>query len=128
MTELKKILHVEDDVDILEISKMVLEGIGQFELMQCSSGKEALKAAPEFNPDLVLMDAMMPEMSGIETLVELRKLSDFADTPVVFMTAKAQPEEIEEFMATGAIGVITKPFDVMTLSDQIRSIWENNVR
>ena len=127
MAELKKILHVEDDLDILEIARMSLEVIGQFDLMQCSSGKEALKTAPEFKPELVLLDAMMPEMSGIETLVELRKLSDFADTPVVFMTAKAQPEEVEGFMATGAIGVITKPFDPMTLPDQIRSIWGNIV-
>lgn len=128
MADLKKILHVEDDADILEVARMSLEVIGQFDLMQCSSGKESLKTAPEFKPELLLLDAMMPEMSGIETLLELRKLSDCADTPVVFMTAKAQPEEIEGFMATGAISVITKPFDPMTLPDQIRSIWESIVR
>ena len=128
MTELKKILHVEDDTDILEIVKMVLEGIGQFDLMQCSSGKEALKAAPEFDPELILLDSIMPEMNGIETLLELRKLVGFADIPVIFMTAKVQQAEVENFMATGAIGVIPKPFDAMTLSDQIRSIWEDNVQ
>lgn len=128
MAELEKILHVEDNAVILEIARMVLEGIGQFDLMQCSSGEEALKTAPEFKPELILLDAMMPEMNGIETLVELRKLVGFADTPVIFMTAKVQKEAIEEFIATGAIGVIAKPFDPITLSDQIRSIWGDIVR
>jgi len=127
LTELKKILHVDDNASIREITRLSLEVIGQFDVAQCNSGKEALRTALEFNPELILLDAMMPEMSGKETLLELRKLSDFVETPIVFLTAKAQPEEIKGFVATGAIGVITKPFDPTTLSDQIRSIWDNTV-
>jgi DNA-binding response OmpR family regulator len=68
---------------------------------------------------------MMPGMDGPATLVELRKMPEFADTPVIFMTAKAQAQEVVRFKELGAIDVITKPFDPITLSDQIRKIWDN---
>ena len=125
MGELNKILHIEDDPDILEISLLVLEGIGGFTVKQCSSGKESLTVAPEFLPDLILLDVMMPGMNGPETLDALRQLPEIKNTPVIFMTAKVQPEEVEKYMAQGAVAVITKPFDSMTLSDQIVEIWND---
>ena len=125
MGELNKILHIEDDPDILEISLLVLEGIGGFTVKQSSSGRDSLTVAPEFSPDLILLDVMMPGMNGPETLDALRQLPEIANTPVIFMTAKVQPEEVEKYMAQGAVAVITKPFDSMTLSDQITKIWND---
>jgi len=120
--EIKKILHVEDDEDIQAIALIALETMGGFEVMQCSSGRDAVDKAPAFQPDLYLLDAMMPGMTGLETLAELRKDDSLGDVPAIFMTAKAQSSEVSEFLDSGALGVITKPFDPMTLADQIRDI------
>lgn len=122
-TPLDKILYVEDDPDIQAIAVMVLDAISGFTVEACSSGAEALSKAVAFNPDLILLDVMMPVMDGPETLHALRKLPELAHTPVVFMTAKVQPQEVQGYLDLGAVGVIAKPFDPMTLADQLRDIW-----
>ena len=121
--ELKKILYVEDEVDIQKVVKMALEMIGGFEVMVCSSGREALEKAPDFTPDLCLLDVMMPGMDGPATLKALREIDSFSDIPFAFLTAKVQGEEIARFKALGALDVIIKPFDPMTLPDQVKKIW-----
>jgi two-component system, OmpR family, response regulator len=123
MQSLQRILYVEDDPDIQQIAVMVLETIAGFNLKACSSGAEALEYAIAFQPDLILLDVMMPGMDGPETLRELRKLPQLQQTPTVFMTAKVQPQEVQEYLAMGALGVIAKPFDPMSLADELRSIW-----
>ena len=125
---LDKILFVEDDPDIQAIAVMVLDAISGFSLEACSSGNEALTKAVAFNPDLVLLDVMMPGMDGPETLAALRKLPELVNTPVVFMTAKVQPQEVQGYLDLGAVGVIAKPFDPMTLADQLREIWAHVLR
>jgi len=126
MQELSKILHVEDDLDIQAIAQIALETIGGFEVRQCSSGQEALEAAPDFKPDLFLLDVMMPGMTGPETLAALRELPGMADVPAIFMTAKAQRDEVAEFMNLGAIEVVIKPFEPMELAGEIRAAWERH--
>lgn len=121
--ELKKILYVEDEPDIQAVAKIALEAVGGFELKTCSSGDEAIAAAAAFGPDLLLLDVMMPGMDGPTTLAELRKLSGLEDTPIIFMTAKVQPQEVEYFKSLGAVEVIAKPFDPMGLADQVREAW-----
>ena len=123
-TELQRILYVEDDPDIQAIAVMVLETIHGFTLEVCSSGNEALQKAEAFNPDLILLDVMMPNMDGPETLERLREFPTLAVTPVVFMTAKVQPQEVQAYLDLGAVGFIAKPFDPMILADQLREIWE----
>ena len=123
--ELDKILHVEDEVDIQEIAKMALEAVGGLNVRTCSDGEEALLVAPEFQPDLFLLDVMMPGMDGPETFQALQKLSGFENTPVIFMTAKVMEAEVARFKEIGALGVIAKPFDPMTLSDQIKALWDD---
>ena len=123
-TELQRILYVEDDPDIQAIAVMVLETIHGFTLEVCSSGNEAVQKAEAFNPDLILLDVMMPNMDGPETLDRLREFPTLAVTPVVFMTAKVQPQEVQAYLDLGAVGVIAKPFDPMILADQLREIWE----
>ena len=103
---------------------MVLETIHGFTLEVCSSGNEAVQKAEAFNPDLILLDVMMPNMDGPETLERLRVFPTLAVTPVVFMTAKVQPQEVQAYLDLGAVGVIAKPFDPMILADQLREIWE----
>ncbi|MBC8268540.1 MAG: response regulator [Rhodospirillaceae bacterium] len=121
---LNKILHIEDEVDIQEITKMALEAVGGLNVRTCSDGEEALSVAPEFEPDLFLLDVMMPGMDGPETFQALQKLPGFENTPAIFMTAKVMEAEVARFKEIGALGVIAKPFDPMTLSDQIRALWD----
>lgn len=121
--ELKKILYVEDEPDIQAVAKIALEAVGGFELKICSGGEEALASAVEFAPDLLLLDVMMPGMDGPTILTELRKLPGLENTPAIFMTAKVQPQEVEQFKSLGAIEVIAKPFDPMALAGQVSDAW-----
>jgi CheY-like chemotaxis protein len=121
---LQRILYVEDEPDIQAVARIALETVGGFTVQICSSGEEALQNAVDFAPDLLLLDVMMPSMDGPTTLQELRNIPELADTPAVFMTAKVQPQEIEQFKSFGALDVIAKPFDPMALSDQINAVWQ----
>jgi CheY-like chemotaxis protein len=124
MTELKKIMHVDDDADILEVARLALEGVKGFEVASCSGWREVVEVAPAFRPDLFLLDVMMPEKTGPETLEELRKLPGFQDTPTIYMTAKVDRDTVRQLQATGAITVIPKPFDPLILGDEIQEEWE----
>lgn len=126
MTELKKIMHVEDDPSIQMVARVALEAVGGFTVCTCSSGQEALSQYPQFQPQLVLLDVMMPGMDGPSTLKQLQKQYDLRQIPVVFMTAKVQSSEIESYKALGASDVVVKPFDPMTLSAQISQIWHHH--
>lgn len=118
----ERVMYVEDDPDIRAIVEIALQDVGGFTARLCESGTEALEAAPIFGPELVLLDVMMPGMDGPETLRALRELPVMAQVPIIFMTARLQRSEIEEYRALGAVGVIPKPFDPMTLADQISEI------
>ncbi len=123
VSELKKILLVEDEPDIQSVARLALESVGGFSIEVCSSGQEALDRGPAFQPDLLLLDVMMPGMDGPSTLKALREKAQTASTPVIFMTAKVQEKEVAEYISMGALAAIAKPFDPMTLSDQIKEIW-----
>ena len=123
MSALERILYVEDEPDIQAVASVALEAVGGFTLKVCSSGPEALESALAFSPDLLLLDVMMPGMDGPTTLSELRKLPGLENTPAMFMTAKVQPHEVEQFKALGACEVIAKPFDPMTLAETITKAW-----
>lgn len=125
MSALPRILYVEDEPDIRTVARMALEMIGGFEVKICSSGEEAVCEAEDFAPDMILLDVMMPGMDGPSTLEALRKKASLADTPVAFMTAKVQPAEVAHYKSLGARDVIAKPFDPMTLADQVKAIWES---
>ncbi|TAK63290.1 response regulator [Methylobacter sp.] len=125
--DLKRILYVEDEPDIQAVAKLALEMVGGYQVMICSSGQEALDKVGGFAPDLILLDVMMPGMDGPATLQSLRAGSTTAAIPVIFLTAKVQPSEVAHYQALGALNVIAKPFDPMTLATQIRQIWERNL-
>ena len=123
MSDLKKILHVDDDEDIRTIAQMSLEMVGGFELEQCASGKEALVVAPKFLPDLLLLDVMMPEMTGEQLWQELKQMPAFANTPAIFMTAKVEHSFLSHLLRDGALAIVEKPFDPMELSQEIVAAW-----
>lgn len=120
---LNKIMLVEDDLDIQEVAVMALSDFGGFTVEVCSSGLEALERVGDIAPDLVLLDVMMPGMDGPTALKELKANEATRAIPVVFMTARSQPHEVEEYKALGAVDVITKPFDPIQLGDVVRGIW-----
>lgn len=119
----KTILLIEDDLDIQTVATMVLERMGGFSVTCRGSGREGVRAAQAAPPDLILLDVMMPEMDGPDTLRALRRHPALAQTPVVFMTAKAQPDELAEYRRLGALDVIIKPFDPTTLCDTVLDVW-----
>jgi len=121
--DLHRLTYVEDDPDIRSITEFALKELGGYELDVCASGQEALDRTPGFNPDLIILDVMMPGMDGIETYKRLRKIPKLADTPIVFMTAKAMKHETDRYRALGAADVIPKPFDPITLPERVREIW-----
>ncbi|GHB22577.1 response regulator [Salinicola rhizosphaerae] len=126
MKPLQRILHVEDDVSIQEVARVALEIVGGFEVSSCDNGQAALSQAAEWQPDLILLDVMMPGIDGPTTLAKLREQASTQAIPVVFMTAKVQPSEIEHYRAIGGLDVVIKPFDPMTLAEQLREIWERS--
>jgi CheY-like chemotaxis protein len=115
-----RVLHVDDDSDIREVVSASLGLDSDVVTRSCASGQEALAVAAEWQPDIILLDVMMPAMDGPATLARLRKSVRTADIPVVFMTARAQSREIEFFRSLGAAGVIAKPFDPVTLASSVR--------
>jgi CheY-like chemotaxis protein len=118
-----KILHIDDEPDIREITALALGIDPDIELTSCASGQSALEELEGgFRPDAILLDVMMPGLDGPGTLEQIRAMRGFAATPVIFMTARAQAQEQARFIGLGAVGVIIKPFDPMTLAGQVRDI------
>jgi CheY-like chemotaxis protein len=124
---LERILLVEDDPDIQLVASLALSRLGGFEVGVASSADEALRTAVAFAPDLILLDVMMPGMDGPAALKALRGVEELSGTPIIFMTAKVQPQELAGYRRLGSLGVIAKPFDPETLSHRIRELWEGRV-
>jgi CheY-like chemotaxis protein len=119
---LRKILLVDDEADIRLIAEISLSHLGGWQVIQAGSGREALDLALQAQPDLILLDVMMPGMDGPTTLEKLREQEDGRATPVIFMTAKVQKTEVDRLLSLGVRGLIPKPFDPMTLPADIRNI------
>ncbi len=113
-----RVLHIDDEPDIREIvaASLGFDHSHQFLVSGCDSGEEGLAIAAQWQPDLILLDVMMPVMDGLATLSHLQGNPRTADIPVIFLTARTQKRELEHFKSLGAAGVITKPFDPMTLA------------
>ena len=120
--KITKIMIVDDDEDICTVAALAARRVGGWDVVVATSGQEALARARSERPDVILLDAMMPVLDGPATLVKLREEPSTATIPVIFLTAKVQRREVERYLALGAIGVIRKPFDAMTLPDEVRRI------
>ena len=126
--DIQKVLLVDDEPDLRKIGEMSLKMVGRFQVLLASSGAEAFETAVRELPDVVLLDVMMPGMDGPTTLGKLRDHPATASIPVIFMTAKAQKHEVERYLLAGAAGVITKPFDPMTLPAEVKRIVADKER
>lgn len=125
MEILQRVLHVEDDPSIRMVTSVALEKVGKLQVLSCEGGQQALEKAEAYDPQVLLLDVMMPQMDGPTTLGELRKKLDLSRRLVLFMTAKVQQKELDYYLSIGAHGVIIKPFDPMTLAAQIHQHWTN---
>jgi len=117
-----RVLYVDDEADIREIVGLSLGLDPDITVEIASSGAEALTAVQAQLPDLILLDVMMPDMDGPTTLFRLRERAESREIPVVFMTARAQRREIERFKTLGALGVIAKPFDPISLASDLKAL------
>jgi len=117
------ILIIDDEPDIRLIVRLSLQKRG-LTVIEASGGQEGVRLARRERPDAILLDVMMPNVDGPTTLAELRAAPESAAIPVVFLTAKAQRSEIERLRDLGATGVLTKPFDPMTLADEVLKILD----
>jgi two-component system OmpR family response regulator len=121
-----RVLYVDDEPDIREIAMLSL-GLDQtLDVRGCASGPEALATIEGWQPHLMLLDVMMPGMDGPTTLAKLRENSAWSEIAVVFITARTQASEVERFLQLGAVGVIAKPFDPMTLAKATRGFLEKS--
>jgi two-component system OmpR family response regulator len=121
---LSRILIVDDDPDIRALVSAALGGMAGYAVQSCSSAREALAVACAFAPDLILLDFMMPDTDGVSALKALRCLEGMETTPVVFMTASAEPHEFARYEGLGCLGVIRKPFNPISLPQTLESLWQ----
>lgn len=126
MGALRKIILAEDEPDIRAICTISLESIGGFEVLACENGQHLLDCVDEFHPDLVVLDVMMPELDGPNTLARLQQGTSTQNTPVVFLTARNQPSDVEWLRGLGALEVLPKPFDPMALPEAIQEVWKRH--
>lgn len=117
-----KVLIIDDDADIRMIAGMSLTRLGGMEVVEAAGGAEGVRRAAEEQPDVILLDMMMPIMDGSETLAALRAQAVTATTPVIFLTAKAVLVEVARMRDLGAAGVLIKPFDPRTLAGDVRAL------
>ena len=116
-----KVLVIDDEPDIRRIARLGLSRVGGMEVVEASSGTDGLARARADKPDAILLDVMMPGLDGPATLARLREDPETAGLPVVFLTAKAIGAEVDRLRGLGAAGVLTKPFDPMTLASDLRA-------
>ena len=122
-TPLTRICYVEDDEDIQRIVRLTLERVGKMTVEVVGDPTGALEVITAFRPDLVMLDWMMPVMDGPTLFRQMKLRPDLSSLPVVFITAKASQRELDELMAMGAAGAISKPFSPRDLPDQLKAIW-----
>ena len=124
MEALKRVMHIEDDESIRMITCVTLESVGNLEVLSCESGYLGLEKFDDFKPQVILLDVMMPELDGPDTLEKLKESHDLDNVMVIFMTAKVQQEELDLFKSIGGFDVIEKPFDPMSLTDKLQACWK----
>jgi CheY-like chemotaxis protein len=120
---LRSVLYVDDDADIRTIAQIALSVSRELQVHVAESGLEALTLARQLQPDVLLLDVMMPDLDGTATLKRMRLDPEIAHIPVIFVTAKAMPREVALFRELGALGIIAKPFDPMQLIKELRALW-----
>jgi len=119
----RSVVYVDDDEHIRQIASLALSLNQEISVETCDSGEAALALLPRLMPEFILLDVMMPGLDGPATLARIRANPLLSHIPVAFMTAKAMPQDSGVFQALGAVGLIAKPFDPMTLASQVSELW-----
>lgn len=114
-----KILLAEDEEDIQRLASLSLRKGGAHQVVLASDGEECLAVARAEHPDVILLDVMMPKLDGFAVCQQLKAEAATKDIPVIFLTASAQESQTQKGLAMGAIGYLHKPFDPLTLAEQI---------
>jgi two-component system, OmpR family, response regulator len=122
--DLKRVLVVDDDPDLLAVVSLALTGLGGYTVQCCDSSAEAVEAAREFEPDLILLDVMMPGLDGYGVLKDMRAGGATRAIPIVFMTAQADRATMAAYEALGCLGIIAKPFDPVALPEILDDCWQ----
>jgi CheY-like chemotaxis protein len=122
---IQRLLLAEDDPDIQTVVRMSLRVRGVTDVMLADNGEDCLRLVKDKRPDVILLDVMMPRMDGYETCRRLKADAETRDIPVIFLTAKAQHFEMKRGLDVGALGYLIKPFDPMTLHDQIIAVLDS---
>ena len=117
----KTLLVIDDDRDIREVAKTSLELVGGFTVIAADSGTRGVAVAQNARPDAIILDLMMPDLDGQQTLSQLKLLPETASIPVTMLTAKVQTNK-QELVNKRAAGVLVKPFDPMQLPNQVCQI------
>lgn len=115
----KQILVIDDEEDIQEVVQLCLKTIGGWEVLTASSGQEGIAKGSAEQPDAILLDVMMPELDGVATFQELQTNPATRHIPVILLTAKVQAADQRRFAELGVAGIISKPFNPLTLTSQI---------
>lgn len=115
----RRILIIDDDDDIREVAALTLEMVAGWNVVTANSGANGIQRARQENPDAILLDVMMPGMDGPTTFQELQKIPETAQIPVILLTAKVQGADQKRFAALGVAAVLFKPFDPLTLANQM---------
>ena len=121
-----KILLVDDEPDILEFIGYNLRKEGYI-VLTSSNGKDSIKVAKKEIPHLIILDVMMPEMDGIETCIELRKIPELNNTVITFLTARSEDYSLIAGLDAGADDYITKPIKPRVLISKIKSLFRRNI-
>jgi CheY-like chemotaxis protein len=120
-----KVLVVDDEEDVRYVARMSLGRVGKMTVIEASNGEDGIALARSERPDFILLDMMMPGMDGAATFLTLRSDAETASIPVVFLTAKAMASEVQRLKDLGARGVVLKPFNPMTLADDVKALLES---
>lgn len=126
--KINRLLIAEDDTDIQKVIRMSLRVRGVADVLVTENGEECLEVAGQSKPDVILLDVMMPKLDGYETCRRLKANPETSSIPVIFLTAKAQHYEVKQGLEAGGLGYLIKPFDPMTLHDQIVSILNSSTQ
>lgn len=118
----KRVLVVDDDDGVREIVQVSLEAAAGWEVLAADSGRVGIEIAIAQQPDLILLDVMMPEEDGVAIYQKLKDNAATQSIPTILLTAKAQASERKSFLALGIAGLITKPFRARTLAAEIKKI------
>jgi two-component system, OmpR family, response regulator len=117
-----RVAHVDDDDDLLAIVRLALQATAGMQVESCESGAKALEVIPGFEPDVILVDLLMPGMGGLETVARLRERMDLSHVAVAFATGLEDPEQLRRMSEAGAAAIFHKPFDAFALADRIQRI------